>query len=152
MVPLVPLVPGTTLSVPVSLSPPQYSAGTTCRVFGTTQSMCWYPWYHSLCASKSLSTPILCWYHMSSLWYHSIYVLVPLGTLGTPRYPWYPWYHSLCASKSLCTPVLCWYNMLSLWYHSLYVLVPLGTLGTPRTTLSVPVSLSVSQYSAGATC
>ena len=134
----------------------------------------------SLCASKSLCTPVLCWYHMLSLWYHSIYVLVPLGTPGTTLsvpvslsasqnsagttcrvfgttqsmcwYPWYPWYHSLCASGSLCTLVLYWHHMLILWFYSLYVLVPLGTLGTPGTTLSVPVSLSAPQYSAGTTC
>ena len=127
----------------MSLSAPQYSAGTTCWVFGTTHSICWYPSVpSSLCQWVSL--------HPSTLLVPHVESLVPLTLyVGTPRYPWY---QALCASESLCTPLLHWYHMLSLWYHWLYVLVPLGTLGTPSTTLSVPVSLSAPQYSAGTTC
>ena len=101
---------------------------------GTTRYSC-YPWYHSLCASGSLCTPVLYWYHMFSLWYYWLYVLVPLVPL------------SLCAIVSLCTPVLYWYHMFNLWYHLLYVLVPLGTLGTPGTTLFVPMGLSAPHIS-----
>ena len=143
---LVPLgTPGTKLSVPVSLSAPQYSAGTTCWVFGTTHSMCWYPSVplvpSSLCQWVSL--------HPSTLLVPHVESLVPLALcVGTPRYPWY---RTMFASESLCTLVFYWYHTMSLWYHWLYVLVPLGN---PGTTLCQWVSLhpgSAPQYSAGTT-
>ena len=140
---LVPLgtlgTPGTKLSVPVSLSAPQYSAGTTCWVFGTTDSMCWYP---SVALVPLVPSSLCQWVslHPSTLLVPHVEFLVPLTLcVGTPRYSWYPWYQALCASESLCTPALFWYHMLSLWYHSLYVLVLLGTRGTA---LCLPVSLS----------
>ena len=77
---------GTTLSVPVGLSALQYSTGTTCTVFGTTDSMCWYlsvplvplvP--RSLCQWVSL--------HSSTLLVPHVQSLVPLTLfVGTSRY------------------------------------------------------------------